>query len=130
MAFIPIPIEAESGSFAFTGIPADIMFTASARSGAQITTAGQYEVTFNFTVTGITTGIKIRLNASGADGAGTAVTFTDSGSASFKRFANVTDVDLSAGDVFLLIESSSVSGTESITWEHSELAIRRIGGVM
>ena len=50
MAFIPIPIEAESGSFAFTGIPADIMFTASARSGAQITTAGQYEVTFNLDI--------------------------------------------------------------------------------
>lgn len=110
-------------------LPGPIVFWPSI-SGAEIIASGQYEFTFNFTVSGITTGIQIRSNVTGADGEGVPVDFTLDGSASYKGFANVTDSDILAGQVFLLIESASRLGTENITWDHAELSIRRIGSAI
>ena len=105
-----------------------------AQSGAEILASGQYEATFNFSfeTTDTTTEIRVRGNAVNADGPGTPVRYCapstgDKVNGSFKFFSNVSVSDLLAGRVYILLEAASLSGSETITWLHSQISIKRIG---
>jgi len=103
-------------------------------SGVEVLASGQYETTFNFSfeTTGTDTEIRLRGNSVNADGPGTPVRFCapdigDKVNGTFKFFSNVTDANLVAGRVYVKIEVAALSGSETITWLHSQLSVVRIG---
>ena len=98
------------------------------RPGVQIVSAGQYRLSFNFTISGIGTGIRVRTNSVGGTGPTPAVIFTADGSGCYSSFSNVTASDLLAGSVYLVVEVASTEAvSESIVWEHAEVMVERIG---
>ena len=103
------------------------------RAGAQILVPGQYETTWNFSFTPVGTDV---FSVRGYDAVGPGRVVAFSGEAgepvegSYKFFSNVTPEYLSAGDVFIFVQVAALAGSADLTWNHSEVSIRRIGGVM
>ncbi len=102
------------------------------RSGFEITEPGTWKIDVSFTAIAAAnnTDFLVRANTNAGPGAGNLYSIkvaNDSASAAFTIFASVTQAEIDAGTVFLLVEAAAVAGTQNVTWAPMLISVSRIG---